>query len=135
MNNNNLLSQLGILQGDYCFSVDGINGAEQFNMGPNSRVPLFDKNNDIMFIKTTDANGQYGITTFDFSKREEAYPEKYLTAEKFEQYMQDFRKELLNNAQFTVRNKTNDDTNDQTQSSNTIGNTALNSTKRESKRN
>ena len=41
--------------------VNGIEGARAYNMPPNSTVALFDGNEDIMYIKTTDGAGYYDI--------------------------------------------------------------------------
>jgi len=101
---NSPLPYINLLQGDFCYKVKGKNGATTFSLGPNSRIPLFDEENDIFFIKTTDANGEPTIRMFKFEEiKDEEYPEKYLTIEKFDDYMKDFRKELLD-AQLDIRN-------------------------------
>lgn len=93
---NSPLPYINLLQGDFCYKVKGKNGANTFNLGPNSRIPLFDEDNDIFFIKTTDANGEPTVRMFKFEEiKDEEYPDKYLTVEKFDNYMNDFRKELL----------------------------------------
>lgn len=52
--------------------VNGVDGAKAYQMPPNSTVPLFDANNDIMYIKTTDGAGFPSIRAFTFSAIEEA---------------------------------------------------------------
>ena len=42
---------------DMIIFVDGIEGAKSYQIGPNVRKPLFDKNEDILYIKQMDANG------------------------------------------------------------------------------
>lgn len=104
MMTNSPLPYINLLQGDFCYKVKGKNGANTFNLGPNSRIPLFDEDNDIFFIKTTDANGEPNVRMFKFEEiKDEEYPDKYLTVEKFDNYMNDFRKELLD-VQLDIRN-------------------------------
>lgn len=38
-------------------AVNGDDGARQYSMRPNSRLALFDVNDDIMYIKQTDGGG------------------------------------------------------------------------------
>lgn len=51
--------------------VTGIDGAKAYQMPPNSVVPLFDANNDIMYIKSTDGAGFPSIRTFSFTPMEQ----------------------------------------------------------------
>lgn len=51
-------------------SVNGINGAKAYQMPPNSAIALFDANEDMMYIKTTDAAGYPTIKTFRFEAAE-----------------------------------------------------------------
>lgn len=53
-------------------SVTGIEGAKAYQMPPNSSMPLFDGNNDILYVKTTDAAGYPTIRTFKFEPMEQA---------------------------------------------------------------
>lgn len=46
--------------------VTGMEGAKAYQMPPNSVVPLFDANNDIMYIKSTDGAGFPSIRAFSF---------------------------------------------------------------------
>ena len=48
--------------------VTGIDGAKAYQMTPNSTVALFDNNEDIMYIKTTDGAGFPTIRTFSFNE-------------------------------------------------------------------
>lgn len=52
--------------------VTGIEGAKAYQMAPNSVVPLFDANNDIMYIKSTDGAGFPSIRAFSFAPIEQA---------------------------------------------------------------
>lgn len=47
-------------------SVTGIEGARAYQLPPNSSMPLFDGNEDILYLKTTDAAGYPTIRTFKF---------------------------------------------------------------------
>ncbi len=42
---------------DGIISVSGLDGANAYQMPPNSRAALFDKNEDVVYIKTTDGAG------------------------------------------------------------------------------
>lgn len=46
--------------------VNGIDGARAYQMPPNSTTALFDGNNDLMYIKTTDGAGFGTVRTFRF---------------------------------------------------------------------
>ena len=50
--------------------VTGIDGAKAYQMNPNSVVPLFDSDNDIMYIKSTDGAGFPTIEAFRFEAYE-----------------------------------------------------------------
>lgn len=50
-------------------SVNGIEGAYMFQMAPNDKIALFDSNEDICYIKTTDDAGFASIDTYDIVKR------------------------------------------------------------------
>lgn len=53
-------------------SVTGIEGAKAYQLPPNSSMPLFDQNNDILYLKTTDSAGYPTIRTFSFKAIEQA---------------------------------------------------------------
>lgn len=52
--------------------VTGIEGARAYQMPPNSTAPLFDADNDIMYIKSTDGAGFPTIREFSFAPIERA---------------------------------------------------------------
>lgn len=52
-------------------SVTGIEGAKAYQLPPNSAMPLFDGNQDILYLKTTDSAGYPTIKTFSFKAMEE----------------------------------------------------------------
>lgn len=88
--------------------VNGIDGAKTYQMTPNSTVALFDSNEDIMYIKTTDGAGFPSIRTFAFTEVKEQnkpIPQvDYISREEFEE----FKKELMNNGKQSIsRSKSN----------------------------
>ena len=48
--------------------VNGLQGAQTYQMAPNSTVALFDGNSDIMYIKQTDGAGFGNIRKFSFTE-------------------------------------------------------------------
>lgn len=78
--------------------VTGVDGAKAYQMPPNSIAALFDNNDDLFYIKSTDGAGFPTIKAYKFIPAEtETAPEQpmpvYVTYEEFEQ----FKKEMLNN--------------------------------------
>ena len=88
--------------------VNGIEGAKAYQMSANSIVSLFDANDDIMYIKSTDGAGFPSIRTFSFTEvKEQNKPIQkvdYISREEFEE----FKKELMNNGKQSIsRSKSN----------------------------
>ena len=88
--------------------VNGLEGAKAYQMSANSTVALFDANNDLMYVKSTDGAGFPSIRTFTFSElQEESKAEQnvdYISREEFEE----FKKELMNNGKQSIsRSKSN----------------------------
>lgn len=51
--------------------VHGLDGANQFQMGPNSKALLMDLDDDTFYIKTTDPMARsYPLEAFSFTKKE-----------------------------------------------------------------
>lgn len=46
--------------------VTGLEGAKMYQLPPNSSMPLFDGNEDVFYVKTTDGAGFPTIRTFRF---------------------------------------------------------------------
>lgn len=67
--------------------VNGFEGAKAFPMGANSQAPLFDINEDVFYLKTTDSAGYPIIDIYDFKKREPKVESKadFVTREEFEE--------------------------------------------------
>lgn len=72
-------------QGMQLIRVTGMDGAKAYQMPPNSVVPLFDADNDIMYIKSTDGAGFPTIRAFAFQPVENPTPQaqQYVTREEF----------------------------------------------------
>lgn len=60
--------------------VVGIEGARAYQIPPNSTVPLLDANNDIFYVKSTDATGFPTIRIFSFVEQKE---EPQVTSDNF----------------------------------------------------
>ena len=85
--------------------VNGVDGAKAYQMPANSTVALFDANEDIMYIKTTDGAGFPAIRLFRFEelKQDTAQEVKqdYISRQEFE----DFKKELMENGKQSIQRK------------------------------
>ena len=75
--------------------VTGMDGAKAYQMQPNSTVALFDSNEDIMYIKSTDGAGFPTIRTFGFAPIEQPTNQgnDFISRAEFEQ----FKQEVLDN--------------------------------------
>lgn len=72
--------------------VTGIDGAKAFQMPPNSVVPLFDSDNDILYVKSTDGAGFPTIRTFAFTPLNQESAKQnaeFVTVEEFNQFKQE----------------------------------------------
>ena len=88
--------------------VNGIDGAKAYQMNANSTVALFDSNEDIMYIKTTDGAGFPSIRMFKFEEVNETTKSEekqdYISRKEFEE----FKKEIMNNGKQSIsRSKSN----------------------------
>lgn len=88
--------------------VNSIEGAKAYQMSPNSTVALFDSNEDIMYIKSTDGAGFPSIRSFRFEElKTDTHPEPsvdYISREEFEK----FKEEVMNNGKQSIsRTKSN----------------------------
>lgn len=81
--------------------VNGIESARQYIMPPNSRVALFDINDDIFYVRETDASGFPTIRKFRFYEEIEnnvqTQETQYLTLDEFNKF-----KEELINGEFSI---------------------------------
>lgn len=84
--------------------VNGIDGAKAYQMTPNSTVALFDSNEDIMYVKSTDGAGFPQIRRFKFVEMQESQTQQpvnndFISREEFE----NFKKEIMSNGKQSVR--------------------------------
>lgn len=84
--------------------VTGMDGAKAYQMPPNSVVPLFDADNDIMYVKSTDGAGFPTIRAFAFQPIENPTPQtqQYVTREEFNDTLAKL-KEVIGNGKQPVR--------------------------------
>ena len=61
----NLFQLTGV---DLVVPVSGFEGAKSYPLGPSCRAPLFDDTEDILYIKSTDANGFPAIKAYKFEE-------------------------------------------------------------------
>ena len=87
---------------DAVIRVTGLEGARAYanQMTPNSRAVLFDGNEDIMYIISTDGAGFPTTRMFDFSERTNGAAPEYVTRKEFDEL-----KELITNGKQSVRSK------------------------------
>lgn len=80
--------------------VTGLDGAKAYQMQANSAVALFDGNEDIFYIKTTDGAGFPTIRTFKFEPVENNIPTvDYVSRSEFEA----LREEIRNYGKFNIQ--------------------------------
>lgn len=77
--------------------VNGLDSAKAYPTSPNSTVALFDANEDIMYIKSTDASNFPTIRRFRFVEENETpnVQPQYVTIDEFNK----FKEEVLNGKQ------------------------------------
>lgn len=81
--------------------VTGMDGAKAYQMAPNSCVPLFDADKDIMYVKSTDGAGFPTIRTFSFAPIEvkQASTTEYVTRSELEEFERSIREMVENGKQ------------------------------------
>ncbi len=91
---NPYLSQLQRPNESQLIQVNGIESARAYPTQPNSTYALFDSNEDVMYIKSTDASNFPTIRRFRFVEENEEpkKQETYVTIEEFNK----FKEEILN---------------------------------------
>lgn len=85
---NPMQSYQGVQGGQSLIRVTGIDGARAYQMQANSVVPLFDSDNDIMYIKSTDGAGFPTIKAYTFAPYDMTQPQysnDYVTRAEFEE--------------------------------------------------
>lgn len=91
-------------------SVNGRAGADAFRLDvPNSRVALFDANEDVFYIKATDGAGYPTVRAFRFSEFTDTAPAAvsgdFISREEFDEFKTDLE-EAMRNVQQSVQRKT-----------------------------
>ena len=87
--------------------VNGIESAKAYPTAPNSMYALFDSNEDVFYVKTTDASNFPVIKRYRFYEESEPKKEEapqYVTIEEFEK----FKKEMLDAKQFVSEQSKSD---------------------------
>lgn len=90
--------------------VNGLEGARNYPVSPNCRVVLFDSNQDIFYIKSTDAGGYPSISAFQFAPIQEQSQSapNYATKEDLSSLMDQINKlskEVENYGKLTISGK------------------------------
>ena len=94
------------VQSNNLIRVNGIDGAKAYQIAPNSTVALFDANEDIMYIKSSDGAGFPTIRIFTFKEMIPETPQTaptgdYISRKEFE----DFKTEVLNYGQQLIQQR------------------------------
>ena len=94
-----------VMQGPQLNKVNGINGAKAYPTVANAMYALFDENEDILYVKITDAGNYPTIRTFRMVEETESAKSEpaYVTVEEFNK----FKEELLNGKQLVRSEKSN----------------------------
>lgn len=83
--------------------VTGFDGAKAYQMPPNSNAALFDNNEDIFYVKTTDGAGFPTIRAFRFTPMEMTQQaNEFVTRDEFEK----LRQEVLSYGKQSVSDST-----------------------------
>lgn len=88
--------------------VTGMEGAKAYQMMPNQVAALFDANEDIFYIKSTDGAGFPSYRAFSFTEISVAGQENaYVTRNEFNQFAQQIKELVENGKQFISEWKQN----------------------------
>ena len=90
-------------------SINGRAGADAFRLdAPNSRVALFDANEDIFYIKATDGAGYPTVKAFRFNEITDTatstVPGDFISREEFDKFKTDLEEAMRNVQQSVSRN-------------------------------
>ena len=115
LNNINNMSTQNNLVPQELIRVNGLQGAQTYQMAPNSTVALFDGNSDIMYIKQTDGAGFGNIRKFSFTEildnQQVSQPSNdFVSREEFENFkkeMMDYGKQFVQQDLDTIKSKSN----------------------------
>lgn len=95
--------------------VNGLEGARNYPVSPNCRVVLFDSNQDLFYIKSTDAGGYPSISAFTFAPVQEPSntAPNYATKEDLQIVLDQINllaKEVKENGKFTISKQSTTET-------------------------
>lgn len=115
LNNINNMSTQNNLVPQELIRVNGLQGAQTYQMAPNSTVALFDGNSDIMYTKQTDGAGFGNIRKFSFTEildnQQVSQPSNdFVSREEFENFkkeMMDYGKQFVQQDLDTIKSKSN----------------------------
>jgi hypothetical protein len=115
LNNINNMSAQNNLVPQELIRVNGLQGAQTYQMAPNSTVALFDGNSDIMYIKQTDGAGFGNIRKFSFTEildnqQVSQQSNDFVSREEFENFkkeMMDYGKQFVQQDLDTIKSKSN----------------------------
>lgn len=84
--------------------VNGLGGAQNYQVPPNSRVVLFDSNQDVFYIKSTDAGGYPTINAYQFTpiQNQSGVANEYVTRNEFEE----LKRMVIDNGKLSVPEST-----------------------------
>lgn len=72
--------------------ANGINGAKAFQLNsPNSSVVIFDENENVFYLKTTDNSCFPTLRVFDFTERNINQDTEYITKSEFNQLLKEIQ--------------------------------------------
>lgn len=109
-----LLNPNQFISGQQLNEANGLEEATNFPAGPNSKLAIFDKNDDVFYIKQTDGYGNVVyVRTFEYKERVQKPPldDRYVTVEQ----MNSFKDEIIGeirNAQFSIQPTSTNSAND-----------------------
>lgn len=77
-------------------SVTGIEGAKAYQLPPNSTMPLFDANEDVFYVKSTDGAGFPTLRSFRFEpcENQNVQEAQYVTKEELASMISELKTEM-----------------------------------------
>ena len=88
-----------MMSGAQLNKTKGIEGARAFQTGMNSTVAIFDENEDVFYIKTTDSFGNImSLRKFNFTEEVQLTPidSRYVTVDQFEKFKDELKEDITN---------------------------------------
>lgn len=88
-----------MLSGAQLNKAKGLEGARVFQTGMNSTVAIFDEDEDVFYIKTTDSFGNCtSLRKFNFTEEVQLTPidNRYVTVDQFSKFKDELKEEISN---------------------------------------